>query len=86
MIRLLRAMPFFRLLAIGQTVLLARRHFSRLNGDDRRRLAELVRKGRAIDNTEREELRTILGKLEPKEFAFATANRFSPLPLRRFMR
>jgi hypothetical protein len=40
---MLRRMPFLKLLAIAQTVLLARRHFQRLNSRDRRRLSELVR-------------------------------------------
>jgi hypothetical protein len=86
MFRMLRTMPFFRLLAIGQTILLARRHFGRLGREDRRRLGELVRKGRGATPAEREELRALLGKLQPREFAFAAADRFSPLPLRRFGR
>lgn len=86
MFRLLRRMPFFRVLALGQTVLLARRHFRRLGREDRHRLSQLVRKGRGLSPAERHELRSILGKLEPKEFAFVTADRFSPVPLRRWMR
>lgn len=50
MLRLLRRMPFSRILATGQTVLLARRH---------------------------------LMELEPRAFAFATANAFSPVPIPR---
>jgi hypothetical protein len=84
MFRLLRRLPFFRLLAIGQTVLLARRHLGRLSPDDRRRLAALVRRGRGTNAAERDELRAILAKLEPKAFALAAADAFSPLPLRRF--
>jgi len=85
MFRLLRRMPLFRLLAVGKTVLLARRHIQRLDADDRRRLRELLRRGRAMDPAERDELRAILAKLEPRAFAFATANAFSPVPLpRRF--
>ena len=78
-------MPIFKLLAIGQTVLLARRHFQRLDASDRRRLGQIVRRGRGMSGAERDELRGILGKLEPRDFAFTTADRFSPLPLpRRF--
>jgi hypothetical protein len=83
MFRMLRRMPIFRLLAIGQTVLLARRHFRRLDANDRRRLGQIVRRGRGMSQAEREELRGILGKLEPREFAFTTAGRFSPVPLPR---
>jgi len=80
-----RRMPLFRLLAIAKVILLARRHFGRLDAADRRRLRELARRGRSMDSSERDELRRILSKLEPRALAFATANAFSPLPLpRRF--
>jgi hypothetical protein len=82
MFRLLRRMPFFKLLAIAQTALLARRHLQRLDVNDRRRLGELVRRGHRLSPAERDELRALLAKLGPREFAFAAADRFSPLPLR----
>lgn len=75
-------MPFFNLLAIAQTALLARRHLQRLAAHDRRRLAELVRRGRRMSSAERDELRRLLAELGPREFTFAAADRFSPLPLR----
>lgn len=81
MFRTLRHMPLFKLLAVGQTVLLAWRHLQHLDRGDRRRLAELVRRGRHINKTERAELRGILGKLDPGAFAFTTAGRFSPVPI-----
>jgi hypothetical protein len=85
MFRMFRRMPVFKLLALGQTVLLAWRHLQRLDAHDRRRLREIVRRGRGMSKAERAELRGILGKLEPRAFAFTTADRFSPLPLpRRF--
>ncbi|MEO8686769.1 MAG: hypothetical protein ABI611_00955 [Solirubrobacteraceae bacterium] len=78
-------MPVFRLLAIGETILLARRHFQRLDANDRRRLRELVRRGRGMTPAERDELRRFLARLDPRAFAFATANAFSPVRLpRRF--
>jgi hypothetical protein len=83
MFRLMKKMPLFRLLAIGQTVLLARRHFQRLDAGDRHRLVELVRKGRGMSRAERDELRAILAKLGPGEFAYAAANAFSPVKLPR---
>ena len=46
------------------------------------RLAELVRRGRRMSGAERDELRRLLAKLGPREFAFAAADRFSPVPLR----
>jgi hypothetical protein len=78
---MLRRLPFLKLLAVAQTVLLARRHFQQLNGDDRRRLRELVMRGRAMNAAERDELRRLLSKLEPASFAFATADAFSPVPI-----
>ena len=81
MFRMLKRMPFFRLLAIGRTTLLARRHFQRLEPKDRRRLAELVRRGHRMSAKERDDLLRVLGKLGPREFAFAAADAFSPIPL-----
>ena len=83
MFRLLKKMPLFRLLAIGRTALLARRHLKRLDADDRNRLLELVRKGRGMRAGERDEFRAILAKLGPREFAYATADAFSPVKLPR---
>jgi hypothetical protein len=42
-----------------------------------------VRKGRRMSPGERDELRAILAKLGPGEFAYATANAFSPVRLPR---
>jgi hypothetical protein len=83
MFRLMKKMPLFRLLAIGRTALLARRHLRRLEPGDRQRLLELVRKGRRMRPMERDELRAILSKLGPREFAYATADAFSPVKLPR---
>jgi hypothetical protein len=82
---MLRRMPFLKLLAIGQTALLARRHLKRLNSRDRRRLSELVRRGPRMDGRERKELRRLVGKLEPRAFAASTADAFSPVPLPRWL-
>jgi hypothetical protein len=82
---MLRRMPFLKLLAIGQTALLARRHLQRLNSRDRRRLSELVRRGPRMDERERKELLRLLGKLEPRAFAASTADAFSPVPLPRWL-
>jgi hypothetical protein len=82
---MLRRMPFLKLLAIAQIVLLARRHFQRLNARDRHRLSELVRRGPRMDSRERKELRRLIGKLEPRAFAATTADAFSPVPLPRWL-
>ncbi len=82
---MLRRMPFFKLLAIGQAVLLARRHLRLLSARDRRRLGQLVRRGPRMDGRERTELRHLIGKLEPRAFAAGTADAFSPVPLPRWL-
>jgi hypothetical protein len=83
MLRLLRHMPLWRVLAIARTALLAHRHFRRLDAADRRRMAELVRRGRGMSRAERDELRRLVSKLEPRSFAFAAASAFSPVRLPR---
>ena len=82
---MLKRMPLFKLLAIGQTALLARRHLKRLNSRDRRRLSQLVRRGPRMDPRERKELLRLVGKLEPRAFAAQTADAFSPVPLPRWL-
>lgn len=78
-------MPFLKLMALAQIALLARRHLQRLDANDRHRLSELARRGHSLDRAERDELRGLLGKLEPGAFAAATADAFSPVRLpRRF--
>jgi hypothetical protein len=83
MFRTLRHMPFFKVLAIAKLALLARRHLGNLDPGDRRRLGQLVRRGHRLSASEREELRRLVGKLEPRALAWATADAFSPVRLRR---
>jgi hypothetical protein len=78
-------MPFFKVLAIGQAVLLARRHLRLLSLRDRRRLRQLARRGPRMNRRERAELRRLLGKLEPRALAADTADAFSPVPLPRWL-
>jgi hypothetical protein len=79
----IRRLPFFKILAIAQVALLVRRHLKRLTPMERKRMGELARRGHRLDRTERDELRTLVGKLEPGAFALAAADRFSPIPLGR---
>jgi hypothetical protein len=83
MFRTLRRMPFLKVLAIAKLALLARRHLGNLDPSERRRLAELVRRGHRLKPAERDELLRLAGKLEPRAFAIATANAFSPVRLPR---
>jgi hypothetical protein len=81
--RTLRKMPLFRVLAIARLALLARQHVQALEPKERERLRQLVMRGHRLDKSERKELRRLVGKLEPRAFAWATANAFSPVRLRR---
>jgi hypothetical protein len=83
MFRMLRRLPFLKLLALAQTALLLRRHLQRLSARDRRRLTQLVRRGHRMSAAERRELSRIVGKLEPRELAFAAADKLSPVRLPR---
>ena len=85
MLRLLRRMPFLKVLAIGKMLLLARRHVGRLDAGDRRRLRELAQRGRSLSPAERDELRRLLSKMEPRAFMAAAADAFSPVRLPRWM-
>lgn len=81
----LKRMPVARLLILGQVLLLARDHFERLTPKERRRLVVLVRDTHGLPSnltpSAREELEQLLAKVEPKLFAQAAAQMFSPFSL-----
>jgi hypothetical protein len=83
----LRRLPMFKLLAIADIAVLAREHFAKLDGAERRRLVELVRKARLrhanLPEAERAELAALVAKAEPRLFAGLAADRLSPIPLPR---
>jgi hypothetical protein len=87
--RIARAVPLARLLAAGQIVLLARRHWHRLEPHERRRLIALVREGRGwgrnLSPGDRAELARLIAKADPRQFAGLVAERFSPVPLPRWL-
>jgi hypothetical protein len=83
MLRTLRHIPLFKVIAILQLALLARRHLGALTSADRRRAAELVRHSRHLTPAERHELIRLASKLEPAAFAGAVAHKMSPVPLPR---
>jgi hypothetical protein len=82
-----RALPIMRLLALGEIAVLAKQHLDRLEPHERRRLIELARAGRGRPGTlsrrQREELRQLVAKIDPKAFVGEAAERFSPVPLPR---
>jgi hypothetical protein len=83
----LRRLPVLKLLAVGEIALLARSHIARLEPDERRRLVELLRKGRGrpknLTDGERDELQRLIAKTEPRLFAGLAADKLSPVPLPR---
>lgn len=81
--RAARFMPIYRVIAVAEMGLLAREHITRLDGGERRRLTELVRRRRELDTGERDELRELTAKLAPREFAGSAAAKLSPVPLPR---
>jgi hypothetical protein len=81
----LRRLPVLRLLALGEILLLARDHYERLSTGERRRLVELVRRGRGrpsnLSNRDRDELAGLVEKVDPRAFAGAAVDKLSPVPL-----
>jgi hypothetical protein len=75
--------PFFKVLAILQILMLARRHLQGLSQTDRRRMTELVRRGHRLSKAERRELRRLASKLEPGAFVRGAAVRASPLRVKK---
>ena len=86
MFRTVRRLPLFKVIAVVQVALLARRHLSALTPSERHRMADLARHGHHLSRDERAELRALASKLEPGAFAFAAADRLSPLPVPRWVR
>jgi hypothetical protein len=83
----LRRLPLVKLLGAAELAVLARDHLMRLTPAERRRLVALVRAGRGrrrnLSADERDELATLVAKVEPRLLAGAAAERLSPVPLPR---
>lgn len=81
----MRHIPVVRLLALAEIALIAQDHVARLEPRERRRILELVRIGRGrpsrLTNAEREELRKLVAKAEPRLFVGEVAEKFSPVKL-----
>jgi len=81
MFRTIRRLPFFKIVAVAQIALLARRHLGALSPIERRRMAELARRARHLTPDERHEFIALATKLEPRAFAVHAADHMSPFPL-----
>jgi hypothetical protein len=84
-VKLAKAIPLAKLLAAGQVLMLARRHWHRLEPNERRRLITLMRQGHGrpsnLSAGDRAELARLIAKADPRLFAGLVAQRFSPVPL-----
>lgn len=82
-IGVLRRLPVARLIALGEVALLAREHVTRLEPPERRRVIELLRRGRGrpsnLSARERRELTILVAKAEPRLFARSVVKKFSPI-------
>ncbi len=78
-----------KVLAAANIALLTRDHVMRLNRQERRRLLELVRIGAAhrghLSEAEREELGTLVTRMDPRLLAGHAVDELSPFPLPRRM-
>ncbi len=77
--RALRGLPAARLIVLGELLLLAREHVQKLDPHERRRIVELVRRGRGrprnLSERERRELARLVEKAEPRTFLSSAAKR-----------
>jgi len=79
--RAAKQIPILKLLSLAEVAMLARLHVKHLGPAERRRLVQIVRRGRAMTEPERGELRALVNKLELRAFAGGAADRVSPVPL-----
>jgi hypothetical protein len=78
--RALMKLPAARLVILGELLLLAREHLQKLEPQERRRMLELVRRGRGrprnLSDRDRRELARLVEKAQPREFMSTAAKRF----------
>jgi hypothetical protein len=83
----LKRIPVMKLFAIAEIALAARTHAVKLTPEERRRLVRLLRTGRGrpskLSPQERDTLRELVAKAEPRLFAGTVADSLSPVPLPR---
>jgi hypothetical protein len=77
--RALRRLPAARVIVVGELLLLAREHLAKLEPQERRRIVQLVRRGRGrprnLSERDRRELARLIEKAEPREFLSNAAKR-----------
>jgi hypothetical protein len=87
--RAAKRLPWLKVLALAEVLLLARRHVQLLAPLERRRFAELTGRAlreRRLPPEEREELARLVRRMEPRRFAGGAVDKLSPVRLpRRFL-
>ena len=82
-IPVVKKIPVARLIILAEVAMLAGEHVGRLSPRERRRVLELLRRGRGrpsnLSQRERGELAVLVAKAEPKLFARSVAKKFSPI-------
>lgn len=82
-IPLVKKIPVARLVILAEVAMIAGEHVGRLSPRERRRVLELLRRGRGrpsnLSQRERAELATLVAKAEPKLFARSVVRKFSPI-------
>jgi hypothetical protein len=85
--RTIRHIPIARLLIGAELLLLVREHMLKLEPHERRRVIELVRRGRGrtsnLSERERRELARLVEKAEPRLFVGNAMEKVAGFPLRR---
>jgi len=85
--RAAKHLPWLKWLALAEIAVLAGRHVRHLQPAERRRLLALMKRGHRATSAEREELRTLVSKIDLRGLAGGAAAKLSPVPLpRRFTR
>ena len=78
-----RRLPVARLIALAEVAVIAHEHLGRLQPKERRRVIELLRRGRGrpsnLSVRERKELAILVAKAEPRLFARSVAKKFNPI-------
>jgi predicted ArsR family transcriptional regulator len=81
----IRRIPAARMMAIAELLVLARQHLTKLEPHERRRVVELVRRGRGrpshLSERDRRELARLVEKAEPREFARSAVKKVVGVPL-----
>jgi hypothetical protein len=83
----LKRLPVMKVLSVGEIILLARTHLTKLDPGERARFVNLMRKARGrprnLSAKERAELSALVAKADPRLFAGMVADKLSPVPLPR---